>query len=950
MTTNFWRRGWASVGMTLLLALQACGGGGGSSGGNAALTSSSVPATATVSWTPATINATSLVGTAGWATVSITINVTGRDVAWDTEEESHGVITQVKSYEEGNTTRYELQLSPDLPVGTYDTTIDVNVCDDEACTKPIPGGKASIPLHYEVKPIITASASTVALSRTGQEAAPSQLVHLNIPPEAGAVALNVETTRTDAFDVKLSGTELRVGTRQVRAGQYSASANIQSLSDSRYHWSLPVSYVVNAPATGEHDLIVSPFELNLDVIQGGITKQVVTVSRATWTSEFVLPVLVPQSNFFKLTDLGGDRYEVSADATTFVGAGTMPSFSSTLRFGATSSTTQQDVPILSYVTRNWGPSEQPTLGLQVNSDSTVAHTDWQRSIGLQSLLPSITTWRASSSTPWLKLVANSGRIGTDRLVVTIDPSGVPAPGSTVTGTVHVTADGAADALDLTIPLSNAVPQLGKLIGPGLVGSSGRIYMPSGLSGIDPQSPPAMLTVAGATLTGVHTVEEPVRLAGMPNLVLDLSNATPGTPVTVSWASAFSPSHVTVPVLVPSSLPTAAASQPLPYAQRRPPKPHPSDGGAYFADGDQVWRAAAVNGQWVWRHAMVAGLVDVAPSADGRKLFAATTSGAVIGLDADTLNELGRAMLPINGSPDRLPDAQAPAGQAALLLAADGRAFVSVVGQALGWTLTRGPDWVASQDLNGNMLDISLQPYFADPGMFLRGPFSDRGTSLVRSASGRTVMAVDPDGSMIRYTDLSRGWTSWYGGDAWGSIGAGMTLAAIADTGNRIVRSDGVLQVFQTPVAPSLATRLPDGFTAGGYALSADGLFAVVYGYRIDTTGSTPVAKDAQLWVLSLPATTVPDLHLATTVGTSIPLTALGCTGNLAAGETCTHSVAITLSAAGDMAYLSGPRGLAIVPMGKALQASRAPRPQASRASTAPSGWHTARPVKGMAKP
>jgi hypothetical protein len=227
--------------------LAACGGGGGGGGDDSGAPPSSLNAKVQTRATPTAIQASTVAGTNGSATLSVQVSVDQNIAYWVIAEEQANIVVDAWVSDGETGPIYQLQLDGQLPVGTHDSEIQIRVCADEPCTRVLSGGTLSVPLRFVVKPNISASASSVQLSRTGAEAAPVETVTLDIPTEAGETELNVQTDRPDAFDIRREGNKLIVGTRQLRAGHYSATVTLGSPSDPRYQWRLPVDYTVHPP-------------------------------------------------------------------------------------------------------------------------------------------------------------------------------------------------------------------------------------------------------------------------------------------------------------------------------------------------------------------------------------------------------------------------------------------------------------------------------------------------------------------------------------------------------------------------------------------------------------------------------------------------------------------------------------------------------------------------------
>jgi hypothetical protein len=185
--------------------------------------------------------------------------------------------------------------------------------------------------------------------------------------------------------------------------------------------------------------------------------------------------------------------------------------------------------------------------------------------------------------------------------------------------------------------------------------------------------------------------------------------------------------------------------------------------------------------------------------------------------------------------------------------------------------------------------------------------------MVVSPGGQTLYSVDPDGKMWRY-DADQG---GYWVDA-GSLQAGQQLAAVSDDGAILLRTDGVLQMWGNITTPSLSTLLPATHVAGGYGLTPDGHYALIYGYRISNERQGDRARDAAVWVVDLRGMFIIAPNGARIAGMINLADALGCTGALSTGETCRHTASVTSDASGGTAFVLGPRGVAAVSLSQVI--------------------------------
>jgi hypothetical protein len=830
---------------------------------------------------------------------------------------------------------YLVWFKPDLPPGTYDRTVRLEACIHENCDLPQRDASTSLNLRYIVLPNISAAIATMDLSRVGAEAAPAREVPLRIPPEAGALVVSVDTLAPHAFDVRLDGSTLKVNTTQARPGTYTATVTVHNPSDRRYHWSLPITYTVQAAPEGEIGLRVSASDLHFDTTRGSVATQTLTIQNPTWSSAAPAFTFTGDTSFYQVTPLGNNQYQVSFDARQAAGS----QYRATMRVDVDTESTE--VYLYGSVDTNFTYADGDGIAgfsIYLGNDTAAGDLVWQRTVGFKSRSADVRTWHAEVDVPWITLQRRSGSIGTDRLTFTLDQAALlGGTRPSLFGRIRITADGTPDALDIPIYYDNQISRLERVTSGPVMGTRGTIRIRGANIDAVSNAVDRRLQVLGARVVN-HQMLTQWNLGNYSELVLDVDQAVPGQAITVRWDSPMFPSQVTVPVQAAPTVVSGALT--LPFGMRRGIVVHPSTGDLYLADGNSVLRGHLVNGSWNWQHNTIAQLADVSVSADGSKVFALATDN-VYGLNPTTLGVLSQSTWPATAQ--AIADLQTPAWRHILITPADGETYVALASKSNA--AQGGEAWLRG-DLSGDPLDISIQIGAAGLGLYARDDgFGAR--ALVASATGRTTLITHPVGTVYAHQADQPGLSIWGNQPSMvapnSPIPAGVNVAAAADVNNLFIRSDGVLQSLQSPLGPPLSNRLPPGWRAGGYGLSADGRLALVYGYRLDEGDPAhPVAAEAAVFVFDisqLPIQTVSQAPQAA----RLPLAPLGCTSTtLAPGEACVHDIAMTLAADGQGAYLVGPRGLAIVALGELPTASRTGRVKA--ASKRPATWQAKRQV------
>jgi hypothetical protein len=168
---------------------------------------------------------------------------------------------------------------------------------------------------------------------------------------------------------------------------------------------------------------------------------------------------------------------------------------------------------------------------------------------------------------------------------------------------------------------------------------------------------------------------------------------------------------------------------------------------------------------------------------------------------------------------------------------------------------------------------------------------------------------------------------------------------VSDDGTVTLARDGTLR--DGLIVRTLASRVPATHVPGGYGLTPDGRFALIYGYRVDVEAGMERARDATLWVVSLAGSPDDPFETAPLVATLSLADAVGCTAALAAGETCRHHAHVAVVEGARSAFVLGQRGLAAVALPEAVMASVLRAPAAAR--NKPRAWQQRIPMNGILK-
>lgn len=906
-------------------AIAACGGGGGSDPAAVPVpvpvpTGGAGATTFSVTFTPASIDASTIEGNSVKVAFSAALSYTGTAGIYLVAEGDETVLLAIQGQVSGNTLQGTLSLRGDLSPGAHPSVMRLHACADEACKTEV-GSPVALPIRYQVKPNLQVQ-QQVQLHRAGREPAPSTVLPVSVPVDAGTVQMR-SAGPTDAFDASFDGAAVHVSTRQAKAGEYTLTLTLQGSADPRYVRTIDVRYTVDPPTGGERALSADPGFLNLFMQQGTTLIQRITVVRPSWTDNWDAPQLAGPTGLLALHDLGGDQYDLNVDARGLA----IGQYTGTLRFSAGATGGAQTVPVYLQVVAAFYPAVAPNLTL--NARTTPA--DLKQSTAIVTADGVRALWRAVSNAPWVHVLRASGQTGIDALELEIDPALGGSLEQVVTTTVDLAIDRPGVApVPMPVVVANKLPSLAR--GPAvLVGDKGRLYIEGVVADGAGVLEPGVLQIDGASLRSAKLLGDPRMVGDVSVLAVDVDGAVPGRSITVRAQTPLAVSALNVSVEAPTRVPSGYMA--LPYGAYRPPQYAAGRDALYFAGPETVYRWAHSANAWTLTQATVAGLGDIALRTDEQRLYA--VSGAAIrGLDPQSLTVLdsGTFGKGFAASPGRFDDL-VPTALRGLVYAADQRAIASVVWGENGARTARGAYWVQGASTTRLLADLTASPTQADPGSgYAPVEPVQAAAGLTVSANGQTVVASYPSGYLDVYQPVRRVWV------AGPTVPAGVTIAAVSDNGERMVRSDGIVLGGGVELG-SLESVVPFTHLAGGFGLTQDGRYGLVYGYRVAIEAGVERAREATLWVVDLTRLPTTPIGPATVIAALVLPDTVGCTAALATGETCRHRASVTSAPGGASAFVLGPRGLVAVPMPAAV----AVLPSVASAGTA-NASAAARPV------
>jgi hypothetical protein len=605
-----------------------------------------------------------------------------------------------------------------------------------------------------------------------------------------------------------------------------------------------------------------------------------------------------------MVDLGGDQYELTIDARG-------RPLGSDYAFVQLSAGPTGGTAVL-FVRPQVVSSFYPMAGyFSIPLTGTSSPADLHLSTPVVTIDAVPARWTAVSTLPWLRLLRATGITGVDTLDMQIDPTLLDAAEFTTVGNVDISIDRPGTTpVPLPVGVNDTRPSFQRGTA-ALVGDRGRIYIDGVIRTDSGAIDPGILQVTGAVLQQARYLTDTRFVGDVSVLAVDVTGAVAGQPIVVRALGPLVDTSFTTAVEAPTRVPTGYLS--LPYGAYRPPQYAPTRDALYFAGSGTVYRWAHDATSWTMTQVAVPGAIDVALRTDAQRLHAVGGT-SVRALDPTTLATIGDGTMSSIFFPGNRFDEAAPAGQNVIAYAADGRAMAAVyVPGPAGDRQSRRLAWI-TPPLGGKVLgDLIDSPGPGDPGSgFGSDVQPEIGVAVVASANGRAIAGSYPDGLVLLYRADARQITSGL------RLPAGMPVVAIANDAQRMVRSDGVVVDNAGVSLGGLASIVPFTHVAGGYGMTQDGRYGLVYGYRIVAEAGGDRARDATLWVVDMAGVPTTPLASAPIVATISLPDAVGCTGPLATGETCRHVASVTVAAGAGSAFVLGPRGIAAVALPAAV--------------------------------
>jgi hypothetical protein len=604
-----WKAACAALGVVLSVA--GCGGGGGD---DLEIRLSQTAFTLqTEEGQPGSVTLTATVsgeydGDIYVGAVASTDAITNVDISFD---DTHAYLTAYASSE--------------LSMGTHTGRLEVLVCADANCSRQIGGSPFHVDYTVDVRPRLKATPESVTTSFVSGSMAPVTPVVVQLPDGASSFSATSSHDWLEVTGVTATGFSVRprVG---LSSGSYVADVSLVAGTRSIF---VPVTFIVDAPAGGEHDLELQTPSATLVANEGGAgAASVVRFTPPTWDSQVGTETVydAPASGWLSVTSTA-EGVELVADASAL----SQGTYTATLRlrhvtWGANFNT--YEVPVA--LTVGAGLVRPADRVVSVLGTTTASQLSGSAPIDMAT--GPARDWSATTDASWLKLDTPTGQTGNDlRFHIDLDGLAAMANGTSYAAQVTVTAQPASiTPMSFQVVLDKNLPEVRSVApfaqpagrtntvivrGTGLnaVGGAGTQIVVGGLSDFASSvqnDRELRVTLSAATPAGSHAI----------SIVNALGLAMPSKPVEV-----FTPQTHVFAKLPHTGVKRGVLVDPV----RQSIYTVNSTSGSVL-----TWKKDG--GNWVRQSRSLPALADIGLATDASSLVATSTSGTLYLLDPITL--------------------------------------------------------------------------------------------------------------------------------------------------------------------------------------------------------------------------------------------------------------------------------------------------------------------------
>jgi hypothetical protein len=384
------------------LGLMSCGGGGGggSSSGGGSGSLRFTPDRTTISFDYVDTQQVP------WDTVIVTATGNLPNVFYIGAQDQSGHLDPEIRASLGSTSgRFEFRPSSTLAPGTYNGTLRLMACSDQACTRQIGNSPVNVTYGIRVRPglrVTPPSTPNPVTYTSGGEG--SVLFTVQLPE--GATTFTVDTINTSSLChiADVTATTFRLVANYAPSGNYLCQWRVDAGSTGTLG---SVNFEVLAPVGGNRDLDVQEPGLTLTSAEGGSSAASrLHVTPASWDSRYEVEVqgyYGGASDWVRITRTG-DGFEVLADATNLPEG----AYGTTLRVYSPSGWSSQEIVPVSLTV---GPGlVRPADVVRVIDSESVA-ADLAGNVAIDLVDGPQSQWSAVSNAAWLTLPAGAGQTG-----------------------------------------------------------------------------------------------------------------------------------------------------------------------------------------------------------------------------------------------------------------------------------------------------------------------------------------------------------------------------------------------------------------------------------------------------------------------------------------------------------------------------------------------------------
>ncbi len=640
MNTSLWTaRLLRGVLLAVLCTLSACGGGGGGGGGSSSGGSSGGgPGPLVFTASTNSVSFSFNQGATVPAPQIITVNATGSfsgTLYIAAVASGPGLASPIAISINGTTATIPVQPASGLVAGTYNGTLKLLACSDQACNNQVGNSPLSVAFTIQVIPTLQVTPSSFSPSLVSGTTA-SQSIAVQLPAGQSSFLTQVQSNTPWLTVKNVTSSGFSVAVAALPSGTWNGSVVVTSGSNSG---TVAVNATVTPPVGGDKPMNVAQANVTLSAVEDTVSAPaLLTVSPPSWNPQVSAVAEYASSGpsgWLSVSPVSGG-FQVTANAAN-LSAGT---YTGDVRVSG--AYPQADIVVPVAFTVGVGLVQPADLPISLNAETTNAALVGTVPVNLNA--GPVVGFSAVSDANWLQLTTSSGNTG-GTIGFAIDAPTVAGLANAAIYTAHVTITPSRSSMSpvtFNVVLNKQLPQVTSLAPyVQLTGQASTrvILRGSGFSFIKDSTPHLHFT-----LDDLHALKDQVTIVNDTEAVVyfpALANGGSYTAAVSNLLTMQTPTGTVQAVSPPTSLYSYKAIANTGGGQRGALAYDPQRNSLYIANRTQgKVTAYHFDGlQWTTTSTPAPSVYDLGLSTDGSALFiasSASTTGSFTSLDPVTL--------------------------------------------------------------------------------------------------------------------------------------------------------------------------------------------------------------------------------------------------------------------------------------------------------------------------